>query len=99
MPQDLIKAFDNADNYETIAYVVENENTLGYLSKVAGKPVMGVLHGSVLKGSNRRDMDCVSLYGDALSELRLASRKDFAEFRVQVPSAHNGPTSTLPLAQ
>lgn len=63
-------------------YVVVNENTLGYLAEsgVDGYQTLGVLAGSVVRGGKN------PLNGPAvvtpLDRVRLATKKDFADYRI-----------------
>ena len=74
------------DALPTIRYVVLDEHTLGYLhmpldeAKESVGALMGVLHSSILKGGHHQ-RGAVSPFGRTL---RLATREDFADFRVQV---------------
>ena len=75
------------DALPTIRYVVLDEHTLGYIhipldeAKESVGALMGVLHSSILKGGHHQ-RGAVSPFGRTL---RLATREDFADFRVQVP--------------
>jgi hypothetical protein len=58
-------------------YVVLNENTLGYMIK---PNLMGVLHGSVLKGGHSELNGPVTLMPS--DKLRPATQKDFDDYSV-----------------
>lgn len=67
----------------SVQYVVENENTLGYINDDFPS-WMGVLAGSVRKGG--RDWKNGAAYIiPGITQLRQATRADFAEYRVVVP--------------
>lgn len=63
-------------------YVVMNEHTLGYIQGESPN-MMGVLHGSVLKGGHDWKNGPVSTFG---TSLRPATLADFEENRVLPPS-------------
>lgn len=63
-----------------IKYVVKDEHTLGYLQE--NSALMGVLHGSVLKGGHDWRNGAVSTFG---SKIRPATKEDFEAFRVTLP--------------
>ena len=68
-------------------YVVENENTLGYLcyrSEESGILWMGILHASVLRGSTHSSFD--GPIPITFSNIRPATVADFKAYFVQVPS-------------
>lgn len=75
-----------AEPNSPIQYVVYRENTLGYLFKTTNEIVMlGVLHGSVLKGGfNWINGPHVLLPAD-LQQVRIASTADFDDYRVCLP--------------
>jgi|GEM_PF-2145799 len=64
-----------------VKYVVKNENTLGYLQE--GSPFMGVLASSVLRGGHDPKNGPISF---SEGEIRPATKDDFKEFRVKLPS-------------
>lgn len=88
MDKVIVNAFAAAANYETIAYVIENENTFGYLSKVHGKPVFGVINA---QGGECKNMTMKSLTVDEVSRLRVANQLDLEAYSVKaqllLPSA------------
>ena len=67
-----------------VKYVVMNEHTLGYLSKAYPND-MGVLSGSVIKGG-RDWKNGPAFIVPGHTHFRPATRADFAEYRVTVPS-------------
>jgi hypothetical protein len=69
---------------ERIKLVVINENTLGYL--IPGIDWAGVLHASVLKGSKFNNYSHAYIKDE---KVRLASEKDFEEFRVSFKGYEN----------
>jgi len=64
-------------------YVVMNEHTLGYIQPQLPK-LMGVLHGSVLRGSPHDWRNGPVWLADS-AKLRPATRQDFADYCVQLP--------------
>ena len=63
-------------NTKKIRLVVVNEHTLAYM--IDDKNA-GVIRASVLKGSSHKDCD---IFSTQYSKVRLASAKDFEEYRV-----------------
>lgn len=71
-----------------VKYVVMDEHTLGYLqAEMPGW--MGVLHGSVLKGGFDWKNGQVPIV-PGITRLRPATKEDFAEYRVCLPSDFPG---------
>lgn len=65
-------------------YYVLNENTLGFKKEIEDGKILHILHASALKGAKTsRLASCVFL--SESSELRLATMKDFEEFRCALP--------------
>lgn len=68
-------------NMETLGCFVRNENTLGYMYRVDGGPLMfGVLVGSVLKGG-LNPLNGSVFVSDA-DTYRKATKEDFKDYRV-----------------
>lgn len=65
-----------------IKLVVVNEHTLGYIDPYMNEDGsrFNILHASILKGSTLRDGDLYFL--SASDDVRLASAKDFEEYRI-----------------
>jgi hypothetical protein len=64
-------------NQSKINLIVVNEHTLGYT--IPGTDKFGILHTSILKGSRLSQYESYCLFG---FNIRLASEKDFEEYRV-----------------
>ncbi len=66
-------------------YFIYNEHTLGYLYEfeVGGNQYLGILHGSVLRGSPHHWINGPILVSD--KELRPATSADFNAYRVCLP--------------
>jgi hypothetical protein len=65
-------------------YVVLDENTLGYIFK-GRDSIMGVLQGSVMKGSTHDWLDGEVALLPGVSNIRPATESDFNEYRVNLP--------------
>lgn len=70
-------------NTQILYYAVYMENTLGYLFALNGRNYLGILHGSVLKGSTFNWLAGPVLVN--MDKVRKATVKDFAAYRVCVP--------------
>ncbi|MEO2050277.1 MAG: hypothetical protein ABGX00_00820 [Allomuricauda sp.] len=73
---------------EKIKLVVIDEHTLGYIFPELPNSA-GILRASILRGSNFNDMGgSISLHG---ATVRLASEKDFDDYRVVFDGYKNSP--------
>lgn len=75
--------FQELNEKYPIQYVVMDNHTLGYLIPEVNQ--MGVLHGSVLKGSPY-DWRNGSVMVSPSHNIRKATKKDFQDFRVMLPT-------------
>ena len=83
---DLNAMIAKAEPNTVIQYVVYGEHTLGYLFKTPHRTIMlGVLHGSVLKGGFNDFGGPHVLSPADLQRVRIASAADFDEYRVCLP--------------
>lgn len=83
---DLNAMIAKAEPNTVIQYVVYGEHTLGYLFKTPhGTIMLGVLHGSVLKGGFNDFGGPHVLSPADLRYVRIASAADFDEYRVCLP--------------
>lgn len=75
-----------------IQLVVMDEHTLGYIDPISPN-YMGVFHGSVLKGSPYGGVHGpVFITGE---KIRLATKKDFEDFRVAWAKAYDDPNEHI----
>ncbi|PKY09839.1 hypothetical protein B1757_12885 [Acidithiobacillus marinus] len=79
------ESYKSHEYWENIKYVVQSENTLGYvLPKQDNMPdMLGVLQGDIRNGGPDRMQGMVLLEPE---HLRPATAQDFERFRVQLPS-------------
>ena len=75
---------DNDMNTQELFYVVNEENTLGYLNQFSN--MMGVLQGSVLKGGSDWKNGSISVLK---KNVRPATENDFHFFRCALPPDFN----------
>ena len=68
----------------TTKYVVLREHTLGYLIPEIPNTI-GILHGSILRGSLYNNLDGWTIFNPNADEIRPATADDFKEYRVQLP--------------
>lgn len=74
-------------NNEKTKLVVIDEHTLGYIEP--GSDYAGVLHASVLRGSHLQTPVLIKSNGVKYHKVRLASKKDFDDFRVSFDGYNN----------
>ena len=76
---ELIKAKKNT----VLAYVVFKEHTIGYLFRLGSSLALGILHGSVLRGSPWSILTGnITIPSYEFEHIREATQKDFDDFNV-----------------
>lgn len=78
-----LRQYHNSEDNKVLAYVVKDNNILGYLFKIGEFFHLGILQASILRGAvcNPYAGPLVILQSEGAS-MRKATISDFAEFRV-----------------